>query len=383
LIGEVKNLGYETADFVKVSVTIYNTDGGVIGTDSTYARPSTLSAGQKSTFDIFGRADDFKGMDHYELSLEWKNPDRSQGYVENAQIYKANTTESEVNGASIAQVKIPKGSSVEAGGNFEPATLKIGKGSTVKWINDDDALHTVTSGTPNGNKSGTIFDSGYLSSDNTYKHTFEKTGTFKYYDTLHTYMRGKIVVSSQSTPLIETAEKEPTVTVDTTPNTNINVSNWSNFTDSENRFSIQYPSHWIITQSGNRFTKELPLVAVDANGSASKIQSQLSVNLFKSNQKFDSNHLAKYAYNQLVKQSTGSKLVEAISCNKYRVGIGKACSFLYAGDDKEGKRYGILEVAFVDDNKLNHLISYRADPLNFDKEMSTMEHIIQSYNINQ
>ncbi|HEY7228659.1 MAG TPA: FxLYD domain-containing protein, partial [Nitrososphaeraceae archaeon] len=189
LIGEVKNLGYETADFVKVSVTIYNTDGGVIGTDRTYARPSTLSAGQKSTFDIFGRADDFKGMDHYELSLEWKNPDRSQGYVENAQIYKANTTESEVNGASIAQVKIPKGSSVEAGGNFEPATLKIGKGSTVKWINDDDALHTVTSGTPNGNKSGTIFDSGYLSSDNTYKHTFEKTGTFKYYDTLHTYMR--------------------------------------------------------------------------------------------------------------------------------------------------------------------------------------------------
>jgi hypothetical protein len=99
---------------------------------------------------------------------------------------------------------------------------------------------------------------------------------------------------------------------------------------------------------------------VDANGSASKIQSQLSVNAFKSNQNFDSNDLAKYAYNQLVKQSTGSKLVEPISCDKYSVGIEKACSFLYAGDDKEGKRYGILEVAFVDNNKLNQLISYRA-----------------------
>jgi hypothetical protein len=191
----------------------------------------------------------------------------------------------------------------------------------------------------------------------------------------------KIVVSKESISPIETAEKEPSVTVDTTPNTNINVSNWNNFTDSENRFSIQYPSHWVIMQSGNRFTKELPLVALDANASASKIQSQLSVNAFKSNQNFDSTDLAKYAYNQLVKQSTGSKLVEPINCNKYAIGNAKACSFLYAGDDKEGKRYGILEVAFVDDNKLNHLISYRADPLNFDKEMTTMQHILQSYKI--
>jgi hypothetical protein len=132
-------------------------------------------------------------------------------------------------------------------------------------------------------------------------------------------------------------------------------------------------------QSGNRFTEELPLVAVDANGSASKIQSQLSVNTFKSNQNFDSNDLAKYAYNQLVKESTGSKLVEPIDCNKYTIGNEKACSFVYSGEDKEGKRYGILEIAFVDDNELNHLISYRADPLNFDKEMATMEHIVLSY----
>jgi len=196
-------------------------------------------------------------------------------------------------------------------------------------------------------------------------------------------MTAKIAVSKESTPPLETAEREPAVTVDATPNMNINVSNWKTFTDSENRFSIQYPSHWSIIQSGNRFTNELPLVAVDANGSASTIQSQLSVNAFKDNQKFDSDDLAEYAYDQLVKESTGSKLVEPITCNKYVVGNEKACSFLYAGDDKEGKRYGILEVAFVDDNKLNHLISYRADPLNFDKETATMEHIVKSYKINQ
>ena len=29
-------------------------------------------------------------MDHYELSLQWRNPDFTEGYVENAQIYRSN-----------------------------------------------------------------------------------------------------------------------------------------------------------------------------------------------------------------------------------------------------------------------------------------------------
>jgi hypothetical protein len=93
LIGQVKNIGTETADYVAVHLTTYNKDGGVIGTAFTYAEPSTLHAGQKSTFEIFADTDDFKGMDHYELSLDWLNHrDSAQGYVENAKIYKPNTT---------------------------------------------------------------------------------------------------------------------------------------------------------------------------------------------------------------------------------------------------------------------------------------------------
>jgi hypothetical protein len=99
--------------------------------------------------------------------------------------------------------------------------------------------------------------------------------------------------------------------------------------------------------------------------------------VFESNKNFDSKDLAKFAYDQLVEESTGSKLVEPISCNEHSIGNIEACSFLYAGDDQEGKRYGILEIAFVDDNNLNHLISYRADPVNFDNEKS----IIASYQV--
>jgi hypothetical protein len=42
-------------------------------------------------------------------------------------------------------------------------------------------------------------------------------------------------------------------------------------------------------------------------------------------------------------------------------------------------RYGVLTVVVVDKDKSNHMISYRADPLNFDKVHATMDHIIGSY----
>jgi plastocyanin len=44
-----------------------------------------------------------------------------------------------VSGASTAEVKIPQGVN-EGGNHFEPETLKIGKGTTVKWTNEDDSI---------------------------------------------------------------------------------------------------------------------------------------------------------------------------------------------------------------------------------------------------
>ena len=52
---------------------------------------------------------------------------------------------------------------------------------------------------------------------------------------------------------------------------------------------------------------------------------------------------------------------------------------MYSGNDKDGKTDGILTAVVVDKDKSNHMISYRADPLNFDKEQATMDHIIGSY----
>jgi len=91
LVGQVKNIGGDNAESVNILLTIYDKNGGVIGTDNTYADVGTLKPGQKSSFKFFTSSDDFKGMDHYDLSLEWNNPDGSQGYVENAKIFGAKT----------------------------------------------------------------------------------------------------------------------------------------------------------------------------------------------------------------------------------------------------------------------------------------------------
>lgn len=88
LVGQVKNIGNSTAEFVKITLNTYDKNGDLIGTDMTYANPNTLKAGQKSSFTISSSTDNFKGMKYYELSLQWDNPDGSEEYIENAQIYK-------------------------------------------------------------------------------------------------------------------------------------------------------------------------------------------------------------------------------------------------------------------------------------------------------
>ena len=78
---------------------------------------------------------------------------------------------------------------------FDPLILNVPVGTTVTWKNLDSTLHTVTSGSAESGKSGTIFDSSYLTGGKTFQHTFNSSGTFDYFCTLHPYMKGQIVVN--------------------------------------------------------------------------------------------------------------------------------------------------------------------------------------------
>lgn len=73
---------------------------------------------------------------------------------------------------------------------FTPTELKVKKGTTVTWRNEDSAPHTVESTTAD-NK---VLDSDQLDQDDTFTFTFDQAGEFSYKCGLHSSMRGKVIV---------------------------------------------------------------------------------------------------------------------------------------------------------------------------------------------
>lgn len=74
-------------------------------------------------------------------------------------------------------------------------------GDTVMWINMDATSHTVTSGNSTGGSSGE-FDSGALFSGRAFVFTFDESGQFEYYCTIHPWMQGQIFVSKESPDVV-------------------------------------------------------------------------------------------------------------------------------------------------------------------------------------
>jgi plastocyanin len=74
---------------------------------------------------------------------------------------------------------------------FVPAHVKVKQGQTVVWTNEDGVDHTVTA------QSGASFDSGNLQPGVTYKWKATKSGTVRYYCTIHGQQQsGEITVTS-------------------------------------------------------------------------------------------------------------------------------------------------------------------------------------------
>ena len=71
--------------------------------------------------------------------------------------------------------------------NFKPDPLEVAAGTTVKWVNQDGALHDVTA----NDKS---FKGDLEEDGGTFEYTFEKPGTYAYVCSLHNGMKGQVVV---------------------------------------------------------------------------------------------------------------------------------------------------------------------------------------------
>ena len=90
-------------------------------------------------------------------------------------------------------VKLLPGSSVPDTKFVEPETLKISAGDDVTWSNDDNAAHTITSGTSEKGPDGK-FDSGIFMTGNNITFDFKKKGSYKYYCMVHPWSEGIIIV---------------------------------------------------------------------------------------------------------------------------------------------------------------------------------------------
>ena len=98
-----------------------------------------------------------------------------------------------------ADVVIPLGASDPANAEqaYSPKVLSVPVGSSVVWRNDDDMVHTVTSGSSDG-QLGTAdggFDSMVMAPGDVFEVTFAQSGTFDYFCQPHPWMIGQVVVT--------------------------------------------------------------------------------------------------------------------------------------------------------------------------------------------
>jgi plastocyanin len=68
---------------------------------------------------------------------------------------------------------------------FNPASIQISTGDTVKWTNMDSFAHTVT---------GSTFKSGNINTGQSYQFQFTKPGTYSYTCSIHPTMKGTVIV---------------------------------------------------------------------------------------------------------------------------------------------------------------------------------------------
>jgi plastocyanin len=100
--------------------------------------------------------------------------------------------------ANAVTIHILQGAAVQGSPNFQPDKDKASGGSTVVWINDDTASHTVTSGTgPQDPNAGKQFDSGMIAPGAHYSIAASKIGSGEhpYFCQIHPFMKGSITIS--------------------------------------------------------------------------------------------------------------------------------------------------------------------------------------------
>ena len=100
-------------------------------------------------------------------------------------------------GGAQNTVVMPLGSSSATGGQgYEPDQITVSPGASVIWDNQDNALHTATSGNPDTATPDGKFDTGIVGANQPSKPVTMPTepGEYIYFCTLHPFLVGTVTV---------------------------------------------------------------------------------------------------------------------------------------------------------------------------------------------
>ncbi len=127
---------------------------------------------------------------------------------------------------------------------FDPDVINVAPGTTVEWKNNDKVSHTVTSGNPSDNQTGTIFDSSLIAAGKDFSFTFNNPGTYNYFCQVHPWMTGQVIVGAAAATSSTTSSNTPTA-----PSTMSNMNMSSGTTMSSTPSSTQSAPTTTSTQS--------------------------------------------------------------------------------------------------------------------------------------
>ena len=197
------------------------TGGCITSWPAFYASNLTLPAGfDQNDFKAVPRADGIKQLAYYGQPLYYYSKDKAPGDTvgqgvggvwfvccspaaattttsssSTTSTTTSTTTAATTGTGATVQVSIANGAGAnQASPGFSPSTITLVRGvnATVRWINNDQASHTVTStNIPAGAQS---FSSGNLIYGATFAFTFTTPGTYTYICNYHSWMTATIVV---------------------------------------------------------------------------------------------------------------------------------------------------------------------------------------------
>lgn len=93
-----------------------------------------------------------------------------------------------------ARVIIPNGNfDIANTGFYIPLNLEVVLGTTVEWVNDDSVPHTIQSQNSQGDIIG-LFNSAPLLTGDSFEYTFDESGVYNYFCSLHPWRVGIVTV---------------------------------------------------------------------------------------------------------------------------------------------------------------------------------------------